>query len=120
MSVIMQWFCCAVHEGYITERTLNACEGGVHMIIDFVSSARTIKRCLKVLAKVSWVVIAISLPIVYLLQEGVLVVGGNSKFEVTFNLNTLAQRNQSVLGVSKGSKEQLQELVNFCAEGKVS
>ncbi|ELU15410.1 hypothetical protein CAPTEDRAFT_224563 [Capitella teleta] len=92
-----------VHEGYITERTLNACEGGVHMIIDFVSSARTIKRCLKVLAK-----------------EGVLVVGGNSKFEVTFNLNTLAQRNQSVLGVSKGSKEQLQELVNFCAEGKLT
>ena len=45
--------------------------------------------------------------------------GGNAKYEVTFNLNTLATRNQSVLGVSKGSRTQLQELVDLFAEGKV-
>jgi D-arabinose 1-dehydrogenase-like Zn-dependent alcohol dehydrogenase len=91
-----------VHEQYICSRTLNACEGGVHVAIDFVSSGRSTKRCLKVLN-----------------NEGLLVVGGNSKYEVTFNLNTLAQRNQSVLGVSKGSRQQLMELVEFCAQGKL-
>ena len=52
-------------------------------------------------------------------QEGVLMVGGNTKYEVTFCLNTLAQRNQSILGVSKGSRAQLQELVDLFAQEKV-
>ena len=49
-----------------------------------------------------------------------LLVGGNAKYEVPFCLNTLAQKNQSLLGVHRGTREQLQELVDTFAEKKVS
>ena len=45
--------------------------------------------------------------------------GGNSKYEVPFCLNALAQKNQSVLGVHRGTRTQLQELVDTFAEHKV-
>ena len=41
------------HEQYIVERTLDACRGGVDVIIDFVGSHRTMQRSLKVLNRVS-------------------------------------------------------------------
>jgi D-arabinose 1-dehydrogenase-like Zn-dependent alcohol dehydrogenase len=41
------------HEQYIVERTLDACKGGVDVIVDFVSSPRTVQRDLKVLNRVS-------------------------------------------------------------------
>ena len=41
------------HEQYIVERTLDACRGGVDIIVDYVSSPRTMKRSLKVLNRVS-------------------------------------------------------------------
>jgi len=45
--------CCSVYEELLQERTLEVCEGGVDVIIDFVSSPRTVKRDLKVLREVS-------------------------------------------------------------------
>jgi len=48
-------------------------------------------------------------------QHGVLVVGGNSKYEVSFCLHSLAQRQQCILGVSKGTRDQLVELANLVA-----
>lgn len=52
-------------------------------------------------------------------QQGVILVGGNSKFEVQFCLNSLAEKSQSILGVHRGTRKQLQELVDTFAEGKV-
>jgi len=46
-------------------------------------------------------------------------VGGNSKYEVPLNLHTMALRRQTVLGVHRGSRRQLQELVSLVATGKV-
>lgn len=41
------------HEQYIIERTLESCKGGVDVVIDFVSSPRTVHRTLKILNRVS-------------------------------------------------------------------
>lgn len=49
-----------------------------------------------------------------------MVVGGNSKYEVSMCLNTLAKRNQTIVGVGKGSRKHLEELIEVCASGKVS
>ena len=38
-----------VHEEYIEMRIKNVCKGGVDAVIDFVSSARTVSRAIKVL-----------------------------------------------------------------------
>ncbi|XP_025086851.1 uncharacterized protein LOC112559715 isoform X1 [Pomacea canaliculata] len=91
------------HEQYIVERTLDACRGGVDVIIDFVSSPRTMQRSLKVLNR-----------------EGLILVGGNSMTEVSISLNALAAKQQSIVGIPKGNLNQLQELVNFVTEGKLS
>ena len=42
----------SVHEQHIIERTLDACPGGVDVIIDFVSSNRSVARSLKLLKPV--------------------------------------------------------------------
>ena len=47
-------------------------------------------------------------------------VGGNSKYEAHLNLFTLAMRTQSILGVHKGSRRQLQDLVDLVAKGQVT
>nr|KAG5694629.1 hypothetical protein BaRGS_014724 [Batillaria attramentaria] len=91
------------HEQYIVERTLDACRGGVDIIIDYVSSKRTMQRSLKVLNR-----------------EGLILVGGNSMTEVSISLNALAAKQQSIVGIPKGNMNQLQELVNFVSEGKLS
>jgi len=49
----------------------------------------------------------------------VIVVGGNSKYDVPLNLYNLAMRNQSVLGVHRGTRKQLQDLVNLVATEQV-
>lgn len=90
------------HEEYILMRIRNVCKGGVDAVIDFVSSARTVKRSTIVLR-----------------EGGVMVVGGNSKFDVPLNLYSLAMRNQSVLGVHRGSRRQLHDLVALVADSQV-
>ena len=48
---IIHW-CEEDHEQYIIERTLDSCRGGVDVVVDFVSSPRTMMRSLKVLNRV--------------------------------------------------------------------
>ncbi|KAL5007450.1 hypothetical protein ScPMuIL_016256 [Solemya velum] len=91
------------HEQYIIERTLDACRGGVDVVIDFVSSPRTMSRSLKVLNR-----------------EGLILVGGNSLSDVSINLNALAAKQQSIVGIPKGTISQLQELVTGVSEGKIN
>jgi len=92
----------ALHEEYIIMRIKNVCKGGVDAVIDFVSSARTVNRSIKVLK-----------------EGGVMVVGGNSKFEVPICLNSLARKHQSILGSHRGTRDQLQELVDLVAHGQI-
>ena len=49
-----------------------------------------------------------------------MVVGGNSKFEVPICLHSLARKRQSILGIHRGTREQLVELVDFVATGQVT
>ena len=55
----------------------------------------------------------------WLLQGGVLVVGGNSKYEVPLQLHSIAMHQQSVLGVHRGTRNQLSELVQLVAAKQV-
>lgn len=47
-------------------------------------------------------------------------VGGNTMSEVSINLNVLAAKQQSIVGIPKGTLKQLMELVDLVAEKKVS
>lgn len=47
-------------------------------------------------------------------------VGGNTMSEVSINLNVLAAKQQSIVGIPKGTLKQLMELVDLVAEEKVS
>jgi len=53
------------------------------------------------------------------LQGGVLVVGGNSKYEVPLQLHNIAKHQQSVLGVHRGTRAQLTELVQLVTAKQV-
>lgn len=46
-------------------------------------------------------------------------VGGNTMSEVSINLNVLAAKQQSIVGIPKGSMKQLMELVDLVADKKV-
>lgn len=98
---IIHW-CEEDHEQYIIERTLDSCRGGVDVVVDFVSSPRTMMRSLKVLNR-----------------EGLILVGGNAMSEVSINLNTLAAKQQSIVGIPRGTPEQLRELVEAVADERV-
>lgn len=45
--------------------------------------------------------------------------GGNSLSDVSINLNALAAKQQSIVGIPKGSIQQLQELVDALVDKKV-
>ncbi|XP_076471918.1 alcohol dehydrogenase-like isoform X2 [Babylonia areolata] len=100
------------HEEYIVERTLDTCRGGVDIIIDFVSSPRTMQRSLKVLNR--------SLSLYLTTQEGMVQVGGSSMTEVNISLNALAAKQQSIVGIPKGNMNQLRDLIGLVVEGKLS
>ncbi|XP_067934462.1 alcohol dehydrogenase-like [Watersipora subatra] len=91
------------YEQQIQEITENACPQGIDVVIDFVSSPRTICRAMKFLNK-----------------RGVMVVGGNSQHSVSFNLSDLAKNEQTIIGVRKGTRSELLDLVNMVSSGMVS
>jgi len=90
------------HEQYLVERTLDACRGGVDVIIDYVGSHRSMQRSLKVLNRDS--------------QEGLILVGGNSATETFFPLNALAVKQQSLCGIPMGNLNQLMDMLNAVAD----
>lgn len=92
----------SLHEEYLVMRTKSACKGGIDVAIDFVSSSRTVARSTKILK-----------------DGGILIVGGNSKYDVTIPLYTLALRSQSIIGVHRGTRDQLVDLVRLVANGEV-
>jgi len=53
------------------------------------------------------------------LQEGLILVGGNTMSEVSINLNVLSAKQQSIVGIPKGTPQQLQELIEAVSEKKV-
>lgn len=92
----------AEHEGYLYERTLDVCQDGVDVAVDFVSSPRTLKRVLSVLN-----------------FEGLCVVAGNSGHEAHVSLQTLAINEQSLIGTQRGSAELLEQLIHLVADHKI-
>lgn len=98
---IIHW-CEEDHEQYIIERTLDACRGGVDIVVDYISSPRTMMRSLRVLNR-----------------EGLILVGGNAMTEVSINLNTLAAKQQSIVGIPRGTVDQVRELVEGVADKKL-
>lgn len=67
---------------------------------------------------VFWQILIVCICLVF--QEGLILVGGNTMSEVCINLNALAAKQQSIVGVPKGTLKQLLELVDLVAEQKVS
>ena len=57
---------------------------------------------------------------IFSLQEGLILVGGNAMSEVSINLNTLAAKQQSIVGIPRGTTEQLRELVEAVADERVN
>jgi len=53
------------------------------------------------------------------LKDGVLLLSGNSNREVRLQLPNIAVRRQTVLGVHRGTRNQLSELVQLVAAKKV-
>jgi len=89
------------HEEYIIERTQDSVRGGVDVVIDFIGSRRTLQRDLKVLN-----------------NEGLVLVGGGA-VSVSVPLASLADRQQSIVGVPQGNLNQLMELINAVADNTV-
>ena len=50
------------YETQLIERTINACEGNVDIVIDFAANPRSMNRSLKCLSKVSWWGVCVEAP----------------------------------------------------------
>ena len=53
-------------------------------------------------------------------REGLILVGGNAMTEVSINLNTLAAKQQSIVGIPKGNCDQLRKLMDAVADKKIA
>ncbi|XP_043193196.1 uncharacterized protein LOC122365767 isoform X4 [Amphibalanus amphitrite] len=91
------------YETQLIERTINACEGNVDIIIDFAANPRSMNRSLKCLSK-----------------GGVIVIGAETAQRYVSRFESVAQASdQTIVPVEMGSLEQLHTLVHLIASKKV-
>lgn len=99
---VVQWS-EGLYEKQLIERTKDACDGEVDVVISFGSTVRTILRSLQCLSK-----------------GGIVLIGSEaSDFLIRKFKRQCEDNKQTIVGVSPGTYEQLQELVDVVASGKV-